>query len=390
MPLASYAVSQQNSRGRLYDIDGAHDRNPFARDKSRIIHSAAFRCLQGKTQVFGHRFLHEKHRTRLTHSMEVAQVARAVANGLDLNEDLAETLALAHDIGHAPFGHAGQDTLNELMKDHGGFEHNMQTLRLGAELDQSYLEHDGLNLTYETLEGMLKHCTPERAKALSEHDNPFYELLGRRFLDSQSPSLEAQVVDFSDAIAYLHADIEDAIRLGLLTPKQMSDRSPKFSRYWAKAQREHFEFESDEPRLIHSVIRKMMSQSILDLIENSRLTIESSGVSTLDDVRKSPPLIQFSSNEQREHAVLKEVSRDLIYNHHSVLNERVENIGKLREVFYSYVANPHLIRGYDDHSKLGIHRQAADAIVHLTDTDVDVELARIASLSNCKKIRRKP
>jgi dGTPase len=377
MPLANYAVSTANSKGRLYEIEQAHDRNPFARDKARIIHSAAFRCLQGKTQVFGHRFLHEKHRTRLTHSLEVAQVARSIAASLDLNEDLAETLALAHDIGHAPFGHSGQDTLDELLKDHGGFEHNMQTLRIGTELESTYLEHDGLNLTYETLEGMLKHCTAERAKQLSEDDNPFYELLGRRFIEGKSPSLESQIVDFSDAIAYLHADMEDAIHLGLITPKQMSDRSPKFSKFWARAQMDYFDFNADDPKLIHEVIRNMMRQSIMDLVENSRLAIESSGIQTLDDVRNSQPLITFGINETREHKILKEVSRDLIYNHPSVIAERVDSIGKLRQVFDAYITNPDLIRGFDSHDKRDVHRQAADAIVGLTDGDIDIELIRI-------------
>ena len=389
--LAPYAVQESNSKGRLHRIAEAFDRDPFERDRTRILHSSAFRRLQYKTQVFensnGDNF-----RTRLTHSLEVAQVARSVAKALNLNEALAETLALAHDLGHAPYGHRGQDVLDDLMKTQGGFEHNFQTLRIGMELESPYPHHEGLNLTYETLEGMLKHCSDRRAREMTESDNPFLASLGQRFLDRKSPSLEAQVVDWSDAIAYLHADMEDAINMGILDAQDVSKMSPKFALFWAKAQTLNPMNEENDPSVIHQAIRDMMSASIKDLINTSKEAILQSGVQTLDDVRNSPELIQFSPSEKREHLTLKKMSRQLIYDHPQLTSQRNGQEEALKKLFAAYEQHPDAIQGFNPADPRGKARQAADAIACLTDRGVERELNRISELG-CdvsEKVQKKP
>jgi dGTPase len=389
--LAPYAVQESNSKGRLYPVADAFDRDPFERDRTRILHSSAFRRLQYKTQVFensnGDNF-----RTRLTHSLEVAQVARSVAKALDLNEALAETLALAHDLGHAPFGHRGQDVLDELMKNHGGFEHNFQTLRIGMELESPYPNHEGLNLTYETLEGMLKHCSDRRAREMSESDNPFLASLGQRFLDRKSPSLESQVVDWSDAIAYLHADMEDAINMGILDAQEVAKLSPKFALFWAKAQALNPMNEENDPSVIHQAIRNMMSASIKDLINTSKEAILASGVQNVEDVRNHPELIQFSPSEKREHLTLKKVSRQLIYDHPTLTSQRNGQEDALKKLFAAYEQHPDAIQGFHPADPRGKLRQAADAIASLTDRGVERELNRLSKLVNdmSDKTAKKP
>lgn len=380
MSIAPYAVQENNSLGREYYTEEASDRDPFERDRTRILHSAAFRRLQYKTQVFAN---HEgdNFRTRLTHSLEVAQIARSVARALNLNENLAETLALAHDLGHAPFGHQGQDILDDLMRNEGGFEHNFQTLRIGIELESPYPTHPGLNLNYETLEGMLKHCTDSRARALADSGEGFLSSLGQRFLNRQSPSLEAQVVDWADSIAYLHADMEDAINMDVLDPFEMMNLSPKFSLHWAKAQMENIHIKSDDPRIIGQTIRNMMAKSIQALIENSAQLIAESGVKTLDDVRNSPPLVQFSSYEKKAHMDLKKASRILIYEHPTVAAQREGQAEKIKMLFNAYQQHPEAIETFSPADGRSKARQVCDAICELTDRGVDRELARMHKIA---------
>ena len=375
MKLASYAVQEKNSKGRIYQTKDSHDRDPFERDKTRILHSSAFRRLQYKTQVFAN---HEgdNFRTRLTHSLEVAQIAKSIAKSLDLNEGLAETVALAHDLGHAPFGHTGQDVLNELMKKHNGFEHNFQTLRIGYELESPYILHDGLNLTYETLEGMLKHCSERRARAMTQSDCGFMNDMGQRFLDKKSPSLEAQVVDWADAIAYLHADMEDAINIGILDPKEVSKISPKFAKTWARCQIENCDLDPQDKRIVHQTIREMMSHSIQDLIEYAKTNIKESGIASLEDVRNQAPLVGFSPSEKREHLTLKKMSRDLIYEHPAVKDQRQGQIKMLQTLFAVYEQYPDRMEGFNPADRRDKYRQITDAIASLTDRGVQRELEK--------------
>lgn len=379
MTLATYAVQAGNSKGRLYEMSGALDRDEFERDRSRIIHSKAFRRLQGKTQVFANQSGDEC-RTRLTHSLEVAQVAKSIARSLNLNESLAETIALAHDMGHAPFGHLGQDVLDEIGKDVGGFEHNMHTLNLGMEIESPYPGYQGLNLTYETYEGMLKHCSKRRAKELLASDNEFLQMLGKRFLDKKSPSLEAQVVDWADAISYLHADLEDALRLKILTPQQISDESPKFAKHWASAQAKNIFLDEEDEKVIHETIRNMMSEAILDLVETSRAAITQASIQSLEDVRNALPLIQFSPKELKEHLLFKHVSKICIYDHPTVLGGREKSAESIKTLFDLYMEKPEQMpqTRHDDHRDIKV--RAIETIACLMDDRVDMELTRLKSL----------
>lgn len=379
MKMLNYAVNEGNTKGRLHQIENSVERNPWERDRSRILHSAAFRRLQYKTQVFengeGDNF-----RTRLTHSIEVSQIAKTIAGCLNLNKDLAETLALAHDLGHAPFGHTGQDVLNELMANHGGFEHNFNTLRIGIELESPYLEHKGLNLTYETLEGMLKHCSDKRAKQLYSSNDRFLSMLGERFLKRQSPSLEAQVVDYADAIAYLHADMQDAIHMKVLSPNDMASICKKFKDEWTQTSKKYPEIENTDERIIHSTIRNMMGSAIKDLIETSKIKIVNAKIKTLDDVRNSPELIQFSPEEKYNFLNLKKASRKLIYEHPQISIPHIEQAEKIKFLFSKYEQNPEIINIKENVGD--IYNRICDHITMLTDRGVDREIERIYTLSN--------
>src|SRR3978361_1865661 len=258
---APYACQPQAAPGRLYVEKEDPSRSCFQRDRDRIIHSAAFRRLEYKTQVFVN---HEGDlfRTRLTHSLEVAQIARSVARNLRVNEDLVEAVSLRHDLGHTPFGHAGQDALNECMRDHGGFEHNLQSLVVVDVLEEHYGAFDGLNLCFETREGILKHCAKKNALKLGD--------VGERFLSDQRPSLEAQLANLADEIAYNNHDVDDGLRSGLITQEQLEDVSI-FSRHLAIA-REHYP-EITGRRLIHETIRRMINTLVADLIKQSTINI---------------------------------------------------------------------------------------------------------------------
>ncbi len=274
--LASYAVDEGRSPGRVHAEPRPKSRSEFQRDRDRIIHSTAFRRLEYKTQVFVN---HEGDlfRTRLTHSIEVAQIARAIARALKVNDELSEAIALAHDLGHTPFGHAGQDALNECMRDHGGFEHNLQSLRTVDHLEEHYGAFDGLNLMFETREGILKHCSPALAARLGD--------VGRRFLEDRRPTLEAQICNLADEIAYNNHDIDDGLRSGLLTLGQLEEVS-LFARHAADVR-------TDFPsiagrRAIHETVRRMIDSLVTDLLAESLRRIADADVASVADVQAAP------------------------------------------------------------------------------------------------------
>ena len=307
MTNALYAANPEKSQGRKYLEIAPTDRSEFQRDRDRIIHSTGFRRLEYKTQVFVN---HEGdlYRTRLTHSIEVAQIARSVARTLQLDEDLTEAIALAHDLGHTPFGHAGQDALNACMKSFGGFEHNLQSLRVVDVLEKKYAEFDGLNLSFETREGILKHCSLKNAEKLGD--------IGERFLKKTHASLEAQLTNVSDQIAYNNHDIDDGLRSGLITIKQLCDIE-LFAVQYDKVKTKYPRL--DEVRLIHEIIRRMISLQVKDLIETSQANILAAKIATIDDVRNaSTELIYSSSSMIAQSKQLKTFLRQNLYYHHKV------------------------------------------------------------------------
>lgn len=302
-----WAANPEHSGGRQYPENTPTFRSEFQRDRDRIIHSSAFRRLEYKTQVFVN---HEGDlfRTRLTHTLEVCQVARTMARALRLNEDLTEAITLAHDLGHTPFGHAGQDALNACMRAYGGFEHNLQSLRVVDKLEQRYADFDGLNLTFETREGILKHCSAANARRLG--------LLGERFLRRRQPGLEAQLANLADGIAYNSHDVDDGLRAGLITVEQLEEleftsrlladvrsRNPKLARR----------------RMIYETVRRMIGDQVADVIEQSRSTITASAPDTIEAVRAmQTPLITFSEGMQHQHQELKQFLFNALYRHHRV------------------------------------------------------------------------
>lgn len=354
--LAVYAVSEHNSRKRRFQEPAPQERSEFQRDRDRIVHSTAFRRLEYKTQVFVN---HEGDlfRTRLTHSIEVAQIARAIARSLHLNEDLAEAVALAHDLGHTPFGHAGQDALNGCMKGHGGFEHNLQSLRIVDALEERYGQFDGLNLMYETREGILKHCSPRDARSLGE--------LGERFLKRLQPSLEAQVCNLADEIAYNNHDVDDGLRSGLLVLEQL-EQVDAFARPAAEVRRVFPGIAGR--RLIHETVRRMIHAQVSDLIMETRRRIAAAAPASLDDVRAAGPLVGFSPGMRSEQQVLKEFLRENLYWHYQVLRmmEKAKRI--IKELFESFMAEPRLLPP-QYHTRAGADkpRAIADYIAGMTD-----------------------
>lgn len=279
--LAPWASRPGLSRGRRYPQPPAPTRSEFQRDRDRIVHSSAFRRLVYKTQVFVN---HEgdMFRTRLTHSLEVAQLARAIARALNLEEDLAEAIALAHDLGHTPFGHAGQDALNACMAAHGGFEHNLQSLRVVDVLEQRYPDYDGLNLCFETREGILKHCSPSNARRIEQAEPGG---VARRFLDGTQPSLEAQLTNLADEIAYNAHDLDDGVRSGLLTLEQVA-AEPLAARFHAQALAEHPRLQGR--RLLYETIRRMLSEQVYDVIRHTRAALAEAAPASADAARAAP------------------------------------------------------------------------------------------------------
>ncbi len=329
--LAPYAACDDNSRGRRFPEDSPHGRSQFQRDRDRIVHSTAFRRLEYKTQVFVN---HEGDlfRTRLTHSIEVAQIARSIARALRVNEDLAEAVSIAHDLGHTPFGHAGQDALNECMRDYGGFEHNLQSLRTVDLLEERYGAFDGLNLTFETREGILKHCSPARARELGE--------LGQRFLDRTQPTIEAQICNLADEIAYNNHDVNDGLRSGLITLEQLEE-VPIFARF----RREVVDLypQIAGRRLIHEAIRRMINAQVIDLVGETTGRIEAVAPRSIDDVRAGPVLVAYSETMRAEQLKLKQFLRDNLYRHYQVLRMTAKARRIIAELFGAFMDDPRLL-----------------------------------------------
>ncbi|MDD5389284.1 MAG: deoxyguanosinetriphosphate triphosphohydrolase [Gallionellaceae bacterium] len=354
--LALYAALSASTRGRRHPEPAAAPRSEYQRDRDRIVHSTAFRRLEYKTQVFVN---HEGDlfRTRLTHSLEVAQIGRTLARMLGLDEDLTETLALAHDLGHTPFGHVGQDVLNECMKEHGGFEHNLQSLRVVDELEQKYAEFEGLNLTFEAREGILKHCSVKNAEKLGD--------VGRRFIEGRQPSLEAQVTNLADEIAYNNHDVDDGLRSGLISVEQL-EQVDIFARH-LKTVRGLYPNLNDR-RMIHETVRRMINTLVVDLLEQTRHNIARHLPQSLDDVRLCPPLAGFSPDVLEQHRELKRFLFQNLYRHYKVvrMSEKAQRL--LRELFQAFSNEPRLMppehRARADH---GPYRAVADYIAGMTD-----------------------
>lgn len=356
LQLAPYAVTEAASRGRVHDEPAPVARGQFQRDRDRIVHSTAFRRLEYKTQVFVN---HEGDlfRTRLTHSIEVAQLTRGIARELGLNEDLAEAIALAHDLGHTPFGHAGQEALNACMKDYGGFEHNLQSLRTVDLLEDRYAGFDGLNLMFETREGILKHCSRANAERLGE--------LGQRFLDGTQPSLEAQLANLADEIAYNNHDVDDGLRSGLITLEQL-DEVPIFA-----VQRR--EAEARWPglsgrKLINETVRRMIHLMVIDLIEQTRANIAAEGVATLADVHAAPRLVAYSDALLPPLRELKVFLRDKLYRHYQVLRMTNKARRIVGDLFTAFTDDPHILPPqYQAMAREDKPRAIADYIAGMTD-----------------------
>ena len=369
--LACFAAREIDSRGRLYQESKPKYRGEFQRDRDRIIHSSAFRRLVYKTQVFVN---HEGdlYRTRLTHSIEVSQIARTLAQSLRVNEVLIEAMALAHDLGHTPFGHAGQDTLNKCMQDFGGFEHNLQSLRVVDKLESKYAEFDGLNLTFETREGILKHCSLKNAEHLGD--------VGKRFIERQQPGLEAQLVNIADAIAYNHHDIDDGYRAGLITLEQLM-QVDLFHEPFSKI-KEKFP-KIDERRLIHETLRQMITNVVNDLITNTQCMLEKLKPKSIDDIRiQKTKIAKFSENINVEHLELKKFLNSNLYKHPRVIDmtDQAEiMIEKLFERYMSdYKALPedihHILQEETDNDRA---RKISDYIAGMTDRFAIAEYERL-------------
>jgi dGTPase len=370
---ASYAAHSEQSLGRQYAEPAVQYRTEFQRDRDRIIHSSAFRRLEYKTQVFVN---HEGdlYRTRLTHSVEVAQIARSIARNLSLDEDLTEAIALAHDLGHTPFGHAGQDALNACMKSFGGFEHNLQSLRVVDVLEEKYAEFPGLNLSFEAREGILKHCSLPNARQLGN--------VGERFLTKTQPSLEAQLTNLADEIAYNNHDIDDGLRSGLITIEQLCEL-----RLFAES---YDEVVTKYPgltgrRVVHEVLRRMINRMIVDLTVTTQQSIESANIQRIDDVRQqAKPLVQYSNELDESKRELKRFLLKNLYQHYQVNRMTVKANKVVNDLFAAFFDTPYVLpheyqekiseQGGNDVSKA---RVIADYIAGMTDRYAMKEYSRL-------------
>jgi len=373
--LAPYACSGATSKGRLYPEPDPVHRTQYQRDRDRIIHSSAFRRLEYKTQVFVN---HEGDlfRTRLTHSLEVSQIARSIARKLNLHEDLAETIAIAHDLGHAPFGHAGQDALNRCMKGIGGFEHNLQSLRVVDELEEKYAEFPGLNLSFESREGILKHCSNKDAQKLGE--------LGQRFLSKSQPSLEAQACDKADEIAYNNHDIDDGVRYGLITTEQLLETQLFREQHEVVMQKYP---KISHTCLIHEVIRRMISRMVVDLIDTSRSHIEKLDLQHPDDARNQDGyIVSFSEDMKKQTLELKQFLMTNLYRHYRVQRMTTKAEKVLNALFEAFIndlrilppdALKHCNNLKERLGENGIARGVSDYIAGMTDRYAIVEYERI-------------
>ena len=363
--LAPYAATDEQSRGRRYQESAPPYRSQFQRDRDRIVHSGAFRRLEYKTQVFVN---HEgdMFRTRLTHSIEVAQIGRAAARALSLHEDLTEAISLAHDLGHTPFGHAGQDALNRCMKEHGGFEHNLQSLRVVEHLEERYAEFNGLNLTFETREGILKHCSKSNAEKIGD--------VGKRFLHGWQPSLEAQIANIADAIAYNNHDVDDGLRAGLIGVQQLREVE-LFGDAYDEVMFQYPELSGR--RLIHEIIRRMINRQVVDLLQNSERLLKEGNPQSIEDVRThGAALIAFSEPMAAAHRALKQFLREQLYRHyrvHRMSMKAQRMVYELYEAFFDdlqLLPHEHQQRATSLEHDLGTSgraRAVADYIAGMTD-----------------------
>lgn len=366
---APYAAGPANSRGRRFLEPAPRGRSEYQRDRDRIIHSTAFRRLEYKTQVFVN---HEGDlfRTRLTHSLEVAQIGRSVARHLHLDEDLTEAITLAHDLGHTPFGHAGQDALNACMKPHGGFEHNLQSLRVVDMLEQRYGAFDGLNLTFETREGILKHCSLNNARTLGD--------IGERFIKRQRPGLEAQIANLADEIAYNNHDIDDGLRSGLLDMEQLSTVAI-FHRHKRAVLREFPKIEGR--RLIHETVRRMIDTLVTDLNRHSAANIRDLAPESIADIRRAPPMIRFSDRIRDEQAELKRFLHANLYRHYRVSRMSSKARRIISDLFQAFMNEPGLLPPeFQARAQADTPRAIADYIAGMTDRYAIVEHRRLFSI----------
>ncbi|MFZ6773178.1 deoxyguanosinetriphosphate triphosphohydrolase [Undibacterium sp. SXout7W] len=361
--LAPYAAQSATSRGRRFIEPASTSRSVFQRDRDRIIHSTAFRRLEYKTQVFVN---HEGDlfRTRLTHSLEVAQIARSIARNLRLNEDLVEAISLAHDLGHTPFGHAGQDALNACMQDYGGFEHNLQSLRVVDQLEERYGAFDGLNLSFETREGILKHCSVTNAQLLGD--------VGQRFLEKKQPGLEAQLTNLADEIAYNNHDIDDGLRSGLLLESQLLELE-FYSVHRASVDAAYPGITGR--RAISETIRRMINALIVDLIQTSSKRIADHAPASIDDVRRMPKMIAFSEQMHGHATILKQFLHHHLYRHYLVNRMTSKARRIVSELFHAMFSEPILLppdyqvlqAASEEERVLKQARKIADYIAGMTD-----------------------
>ena len=373
--LATYATTENNSRGRRHEEPAPNNRTQFQRDRDRIVHCAAFRRLEYKTQVFVN---HEgdMFRIRLTHTIEVAQIGRTIARSLNLNEDLTEAIALAHDLGHTPFGHAGQDALNHCMRDHDGFEHNMQSLRIVDNLEERYAEFNGLNLTYETREGIIKHCSLKQAQKLGD--------VGERFINKWQPGIEAQIANIADEIAYNNHDVDDGLRAGLIDIEQLKQ---------IRLFRQQYDIVSaayptiSERRKVHEIVRRMINQQITDLLSTSQAALDTAQPASREELtRLDKPVIGFSNAMQGDALELKQFLRKNLYRHYRVhrMSKKAQHI--IESLFNAFVDDPQLLppeafnnvqKLRDSKGEAGQARGIADYIAGMTDRYAIGEYQRI-------------
>lgn len=359
--LIHYAAHDSSTRGRIHPEESPRYRSAFQRDRDRIVHSTAFRRLEYKTQVFVN---HEGdlYRTRLTHSVEVAQISRSIARTLRLNEDLTESIALAHDLGHTPFGHAGQDALNHCMQPYGGFEHNLQSLRVVDHLEEKYAQFSGLNLTFESREGILKHCSLANAKAVGA--------VGERFLNKTQPSLEAQLVNLADQIAYNNHDVDDGLRAGLITIEQLQEIH-LFEEQYAVVRDQYPNL--SQRRTIHEVVRRMINRLVIDLVETSTQLLNEANPADIETVRQHhQPLIQFSETQYTLNRQLKQFLRENLYRHYRVMRmtRKAEQI--ITQLFEAFLDEPRMLPDeqyelFQQQSTDNQPRIVADYIAGMTD-----------------------
>jgi dGTPase len=373
--LAPYAAAESQSRGRRFAEPPPQFRGEYQRDRDRIIHSNAFRRLVYKTQVFVN---HEGdlYRTRLTHSMEVAQIARSIATALKLNETLTEAICLAHDLGHTPFGHAGQDALNACMRRFGGFEHNLQSLRVVDELEDRYADFHGLNLTFECREGILKHCSVRNARQLGE--------LGERFIRRRQPSLEAQISNLADEIAYNNHDVADGLRAGLITLEDLADVEA-FERQHRKVLAQYGDLPTR--KLVHETIRRVINHVVSDLIVTTRANLKQVQPASIAEVRsRSKPLVAFSADVAGQQRQLKQFLNTRVYQHYKVLRMTSKARLVVTRLFDAFVNDAKLMPTEHQESVVQLERSlgasgraraVADYIAGMTDRYAILEHQRL-------------